>query len=104
MGDKFDAAHGTAMPAGSYGTVAPGIDQGTIKLDTSTSPRQIDTKGQNDYLMKGIYKFENGEMKVCFGFSGNGSSWICPRRNRAPLSWIWPRRLFAASDMRHAPR
>src|SRR3989442_2243833 len=24
-GDKFDAAHGTAMPAGSYGTWAPGM-------------------------------------------------------------------------------
>lgn len=25
MGDKFDAAHGTAMPAGSYGTWSPGM-------------------------------------------------------------------------------
>ena len=46
------------------------IDKGTIKLDASKTPRQIDIKTQNDEIMKGIYKIEKDEMTVCVGQPG----------------------------------
>src|SRR5262249_23574834 len=55
-GDKYDAFFGDKSE-----------DKGTIKLDASKKPRQIDAITGKSGTLKGIYKIEGERMTVCFG-------------------------------------
>jgi uncharacterized protein (TIGR03067 family) len=47
--------------------------EGTIKLDPTQKPRAIDAttgEGGKGPVMRGIYEFKDGDMKVCFGPRG----------------------------------
>jgi uncharacterized protein (TIGR03067 family) len=46
------------------------IDEGTIKLDASKKPRQIDAITKKGGTMKGIYKIDGDKMTVCFAQPG----------------------------------
>ena len=58
-GDRYKAYFGDKL-----------ADEGTIRLDPATTPKEIDVFPSKDKVMKGIYKIDGDEMSVCFGRPG----------------------------------